>query len=189
MVAAFTTLAVFCTAFVGFIGASPVPEPQAEAVQHPCSPNFQGVATYIQAYDTYNRLWVPAGSQQDTVISTLSGGQTKWRVEGTGSPANDYLIKYITPANNLLAQSWGGSTVSLGLVQGSGNPAYEIRCNYCYPPGTIPSTGSFIGGTCNIIDSDTGLYLTETPYGSGEGYLSLEGGNGASNQFFHIVAA
>lgn len=93
MVAAFTTLAVFCTAFVGLIGASPVPAP--EAVQDRCSPNFQGVATYIQAYDTYNRLWVPAGSQQDTVISTLSGGQTKWRVEGTGSPATDYLIKWV----------------------------------------------------------------------------------------------
>lgn len=91
-----TILPVVLAAFSGIVNASPVPAPQQpQPVTNPCSPSFQGVATYIQAYDTYNRLWVPAGSQQATVISTLSAGPTKWRVEGTGSAANDYIIKFV----------------------------------------------------------------------------------------------
>lgn len=96
MFASLTTLVAFLSAFAGLATASPVPAPepqQPQPVPNPCSPNFQGVATYIRGYSTVNRLWVPAGSQQNTVISTLSGGQTKWRVENTGSAANDYLIK------------------------------------------------------------------------------------------------
>lgn len=69
------------------------------------------------------------------------------------------------------------------------NPAYQIRCNLCYPPGTIPSTGTIIGNTCYIINSSSGLYLTETPNGVGKGDLALKARNGATNQFFHIVAA
>lgn len=87
------TVVVAVTGLASFVTASPLPEPQPQPSQNPCSPSFQGVATYIQAYDTYNRLTVPAGSQQTTQIYTQSAGQTKWRVEGSGSPANDYIIK------------------------------------------------------------------------------------------------
>lgn len=89
----FTPIFLAFTGLASFVASSPVPEPQPQPSQNPCSPNFQGVSTYIQAYNTYNRLWVPAGSQQTTVISALSGGQTKWKVEGSGSAANDYIIK------------------------------------------------------------------------------------------------
>lgn len=95
MLAFSTTIIAFFAVFANLASGSPVPEPQPQPSQNPCSPSFQGVATYIQAYDTYNRLWVPAGSQQSTVISTLSGGQTRWRVEGTGSANNDYHIKLV----------------------------------------------------------------------------------------------
>jgi hypothetical protein len=76
--------------------ASPIPEPQQPVpAQNPCSPSSQGVATYIQAYDTYNRLFVTPRSQQGAVVSTRTAGTSKWRVEGTGSAANDYIIKYV----------------------------------------------------------------------------------------------
>lgn len=89
-----TAVAVFA-AITTLGSASPIPEPQPQPVQNPCSPSFQGVETYIQAYNTYNRLWVPKGSQQNTIISTLRAGPTKWKIEGSGSPANDYTIKCV----------------------------------------------------------------------------------------------
>lgn len=66
MLVSLTTIAAFFSAFAALVAASPVPAPdpsQPQPAQNPCSPSFQGVATYIQAYNTYNRLWVAPGSQ------------------------------------------------------------------------------------------------------------------------------
>lgn len=82
-------------AFSGFAAASPVPQANSlpgstDEVCFPCAADFD---TYIQAFNSSNRLVVGDNAREASPVTSLAGGQTKWRIERTGSEPNEGVIK------------------------------------------------------------------------------------------------
>lgn len=81
----------------GLVSALPNPNPegndsQIEARASTCLPNFQGTNMYI-ASTAKNSRWTVKSLKDGSVINSAKGAKDTWRIEQTGQPQNDFIIK------------------------------------------------------------------------------------------------
>jgi hypothetical protein len=57
-----------------------------------CLPNYQGSNLYIQSSDKAAR-WQVKTLKEGSVLSVAKGAKNTWRIEQTGQPQNDFIIK------------------------------------------------------------------------------------------------
>lgn len=58
-----------------------------------CKPNFQGQPVLIRAAGSSVGWCVPEGGKEGTSIAMSNNSDTSFRLEFTGQPQNDYIIK------------------------------------------------------------------------------------------------
>lgn len=148
-----------------------------------CSPNFQGQAVAIINQATSNRWTVWGSDEVGATLTAKKNGKSTFRLEFTGQPANDYIIKLNdVPANDLLIQG-DRSKIILGSVLPVSSPTWTVHCTQCREPGTLAAAGQAIGLGCYISRASDDVYVTEKPLSS----LMLSK-NMTAGQLFAFVA-
>lgn len=81
-------------AVAGLAAALPNPsqEQELEARAPTCLPNYQGANLYISASKSSTR-WTVKALKEGSVVNSAKGGKDYWRIEQTGYPQNDFIIK------------------------------------------------------------------------------------------------
>jgi len=101
----------------------------------PCLPNFGGPPGLSIVNKLNNVEWGPAASPQPGVAVTVQSvtSNPEFRVEFTGQPNNDFLIKPINfPELRVAAQ--GGALEIVTPASTDRSQSWFISCNTCTPP-------------------------------------------------------
>lgn len=81
----------------GLVTALPNPVPEIsendlEARAATCLPNYQGAELYISSTATKDR-WTVKTLTDGALLKTAKGAKNTWRIERTGFPKEDFIIK------------------------------------------------------------------------------------------------
>lgn len=80
------------------VAALPKPSPEESDLHEleeragTCLPNYQGANLYISSSKSGVR-WSVKALKEGSVVKSVKGGKDYWRIEQTGYPQNDFIIK------------------------------------------------------------------------------------------------
>lgn len=92
---------------------------------------------------------------------------------------------YGVPDNGLLVQPYQGRMLELCDVLPVNSPSFEINCDSCRNPGTLPQDGAAVASGCTIRDTGSQRFVTD----GSNGTIGMDGSSDSNSARFDFVSA